>query len=104
MALPLPNEKIHVRVLERFARWFASAAGVWQTTALTAAVIVVENFFPHLDNHGFWLLYYLTAYSAVTQPILAYVNKQDTTHGEDLLEEILDDVEEISHAHPSEEK
>lgn len=88
---------MHVKLLERFAKWFASPAGVWQTTLLTAALIVAENVFPHLDSHGFWLLYYLTAYSAVTQPVLAYVNRQDTSHGEDLLEEILDDVEEITH-------
>jgi len=93
---------MHVKLLERFAKWFASPAGVWQTTLVTAAVIVAENIWHNLDPHGFWLLYWLTAYSAVTQPVLAYVNRQDTSHGEDLLEEILDDVEEISH--PSKEK
>jgi len=95
---------MHVRLLERFAKWFASPAGVWQTAIVTAAVIAAENIWHSMDPHGFWLLYWLTAYSAVTQPVLAYVNRQDTSHGEELLEEILDDVEEISHATPSKEK
>lgn len=94
---------MHIRLLEKFAKWFASPGGVWQTGLVTAAIIAAENIWPHMDPHGFWLLYWLTAYSAVTQPVLAYVNRQDTSHGEDLLEEILDDVEEIAHPNPSKE-
>lgn len=88
---------MHVRALERFAKWFASPGGVLQTAVVTAVIIAVENIWHGLDPHGFWLLYWLTAYSAVTQPVLAFVNRQDTTHGESLLKEILDDTEEITH-------
>jgi hypothetical protein len=95
---------MHVKVLSRFAKWFASPGGVWQTFLATVALIVAENIWPDMDPHGFWLLYWLTAYSAITQPVLAYVNRQDTTHGEDILEEILDDVEEIAHPIPLKEK
>lgn len=94
---------MHIRLLEKFAKWFASPGGVWQTSILTLAIILAEYVWPSIDPHGFWLLYWLTAYSAVTQPVLAYVNRQDTSRGEDLLEEIRDDVEEISHPHPHEE-
>lgn len=61
------------RVLEAFARWFASPGGVWQTVILTLALAVAETIFPHWDPQGFRLLYWLTVYSAVTQPALAYV-------------------------------
>lgn len=65
---------LHARLLERFARWFASPGGVWQTLVLTSIVVMVELLFiPAMDPHGFWLLYILTIYSAITQPALAYV-------------------------------
>jgi hypothetical protein len=94
---------MHVKALERFARWFASAAGVWQTAIFTGGLILTENLDHSLDPHGFWLLYWLTAYSAVTQPVLAYVNKQDTTRSDEVLDEILDDVEVLAHPTPSKE-
>lgn len=62
-----------LQAIERFAAWFQSAAGVWQTTAITLGVVALEFLDPRLDPHGFWLLYWLTVYSAVTQPALAYV-------------------------------
>jgi len=62
--------------LSSFARWFASAAGVWQTAVLVFALVLVEEFFPHLDPQGFRFLYWLTVYSAVTQPALAFVGWQ----------------------------
>lgn len=89
---------MHNRLLERFARWFASAAGVWQTFIFSAAIVVAEFSGLIHDRNGFWLLYGFTVYSGITQPVLAYVNKQDTNRGEDLLEEILDDVEKIPHS------
>ena len=65
--------KLHIRTLERFNLWFTSAIGVWQTIALIIVVVVIEAFFPQLDEHGFWLMWGLTLYSGATQPILAYV-------------------------------
>lgn len=63
-------------MLERFNRWFTSAAGVWQTCAVTLVIVVLERVFPHADPHGFWLLYILTVYSGVTQSALAYAGAQ----------------------------
>ncbi|MDY0113710.1 MAG: hypothetical protein RBS21_05475 [Corynebacterium sp.] len=64
------------RVLDAFSSWFASAAGVYQTTVATFAIVLIEVVRPDLDQHGFWLLYWLTVYSAVTQPALAYVGRK----------------------------
>jgi hypothetical protein len=29
-----------------------------------------------MDPHGFWVLYWLTVYSAVTQPVLAFCSRR----------------------------
>lgn len=60
-------------MLHAFARWFRSPAGIFQTLALVTLIVIAEARYPQADPHGFWLLYWLTVYSAVTQPILAYV-------------------------------
>lgn len=60
------------RMMARFSRWFASTAGTWQTLVAVLAWVIVEQINPHLDPHGFVLLYVLTVYSGVTQPALAY--------------------------------
>ncbi|MFE2998683.1 hypothetical protein ACFXG4_27230 [Nocardia sp. NPDC059246] len=60
-------------LLTAFDRWFASAAGVWQTFAVTVVIVILERVFPHVDPNGFWLLYVLTIYSGITQPALAHV-------------------------------
>jgi hypothetical protein len=67
---------LHNRLLEWFARWFASAAGVWQTFLLTIAICVAEFIWPNLDPNHFAVLFWLTVYSGVTQPALAYVSSQ----------------------------
>lgn len=59
-------------IMDRFNGWFCSAAGVRQTFLITMSVVVVEHVFPHLDPSGFLLLYWLTVYSGITQPALAY--------------------------------
>lgn len=59
------------RALNWFGDWFASDAGTVQTLAVCLAIVMTEFTFPALDPHGFWLLYALTVYSAVTQPALA---------------------------------
>lgn len=64
-------------MLKLFARWFASASGVWQTVAICTVVVILEMTHVIHDPQGFWLLYWCTVYSAVTQPILAYTNKQE---------------------------
>src|SRR6478752_2237806 len=60
-------------MLQVFARWFRSPAGICHTIALVAIAVIYEKMFPTSDPNGFWLLYWLTIYSAVTQPVLAYV-------------------------------
>ena len=79
------------RSLSTFNRWFASAAGVLQTFVLVIIVVVYERVFPHADEHGFWLLYWLTVYSAVTQPALAYIARRsgDDHEASDLRQETI---------------
>lgn len=61
-------------LMDHFADWFSSVGGVLQTFLLVLLVVVWEVADPHADKHGFWLLYWLTVYSAVTQPVLAFSN------------------------------
>lgn len=61
-----------MNVLDRFARWFSSGPGVWQTAVVTLAVVAVELSDRSLDPHAFVLMAVLTVYSAITQPALAY--------------------------------
>jgi hypothetical protein len=103
-------------MLNRFARWFSSAAGVWQTVAVCTVWITIERIFTHADPNGFVLLYVMTAYSAVTQPILAYTNRVDTERGTLTLQElrsildkiatmeasILEDTEDLQHSREKE--
>lgn len=72
-------------MLTKFARWFASAGGVWQTLGFVAGWVLLEDLHVLHDPNGFELLYWLTVYSAITQPVLAYTNAQDTRQGERIL-------------------
>jgi hypothetical protein len=65
------KQKWSDRLLYRFDKWFSSGAGVWQTLVACIVIVVVEIVWPSLDPHWFWLLVFLTVYSAVTQPALA---------------------------------
>jgi hypothetical protein len=67
---------LHEKMLRAFANWFASGAGVWQTVLVTLGIVIAEYTWPDMDPHGFWLLYWMTIYSAATQPALAYVSRQ----------------------------
>lgn len=89
-------------MLPTFARWFSSRGGVWQTTVLVALVVLAEYCGWLRDPRGNGLLYWLTVYSAVTQPVLAYANRieaerTDTvlTRMESLERAILAGVEEL---------
>ena len=64
------------RALNRFAVWFASAGGVWQTLLAVMAIVLFEYFYPDVDPSGILLMFWLTIYSGITQPALAYVNDQ----------------------------
>ncbi len=75
------------RSLILFSEWFQSAAGVWQTALVVGFIVIIEGVFPHLDPNGFWLLYWLTVYSAVTQPALAYINGISATESKKLAEQ-----------------
>jgi hypothetical protein len=65
-------------MLSRFGRWFASSGGVWQTAVLVMLWWLAEFFGLIRDPQHFQLCVWLTIYSAVTQPVLAWVNKQDS--------------------------
>jgi hypothetical protein len=61
------------RAIGAFGAWFASAAGIVQTAVLVAGWIALEKLHVIRDSDGYQILYWLTVYSAVTQPVLAYV-------------------------------
>ncbi|UXA06599.1 hypothetical protein KXD96_28100 (plasmid) [Mycobacterium sp. SMC-2] len=77
------------RLLELFNRWFCSAPGVWHTLLAASLMVLIELVVdPGLDPHGFWLLYVLTIYSAVTQPALAYVAAKSAKRTDAILAEL----------------
>ena len=76
---------LHHRILARFTEWFGSGGGVWQTFAVTIIVTAVELTCPSVDPHGYWLLFWMTLYSGVTQPALAYSGAKS----QELLHEVL---------------
>ncbi len=74
--------------LQRFARWFASAGGVWQTAVIVLAWYGAEATGFIKDDQHFQMMVWLTIFSAVTQNVLAYANRQDTQQGDKILAEI----------------
>jgi hypothetical protein len=81
-------------LLDRFARWFASAAGVWQTLVVTVAWTIVEIVKPGMDPSFLGFMAILTIYSAVTQPALAYVGWQAGVRTDTVLNEELKLIKE----------
>ena len=79
------------KVLRAFNKWFTSGMGVIQTFGITVGIVVVEVAFPGLDPHGFWLLFWLSVYSAVTQPALANAGATQSAQ----LAEVMSTVTEI---------
>lgn len=59
----------------RFNGWFTSRGGVYQTLCITLLLVIGEATGIIHDPHGFWLLYWLTVYSAITQPALAAASR-----------------------------
>ena len=55
----------------RFNAGFTSRGGVYQTVAAVLVLVVLEATHVLPDTHGYWLLYWLTVYSVITQPALA---------------------------------
>lgn len=62
------------RFMRRFSDWFASPSGVVETFVVVMGIVVAEVIWPNIDPNGFWLLYALTVYSGITQPILAFAS------------------------------
>lgn len=83
-----PLNRLSSWILDAFDWWFGSALGVWQTLGLCIVVVIFEHLHPSADPNGFQLLYWLTVYSAVTQPVLAYGNRGSKQSGQ-----ILDTVQ-----------
>jgi hypothetical protein len=86
---------MHASPLKRFARWFASAAGVWQTAAVVLAWYGAEATGLIKDDQHFQMMVWLTIFSAVTQNILAYANRQDTEQGDKILAELRTVIDRI---------
>jgi hypothetical protein len=87
-----------LNVLDRFNAWFGSAGGVWQTLGLCVVVVIFEHLHPGVDPQGFQLLYWLTVYSAVTQPVLAFGNNRSQRDNVKILEhmeKILEHIEDL---------
>lgn len=76
------------RAIEAFGRWFASEGSVWQTAALVTAVVIFEFAAPRADPNAFRFLYWATVYSAVTQPVLAYVGMIGARKTDEVLERL----------------
>lgn len=82
------------KFLDKFSHWFSSAGGSYQMLAATVIIVLAETFFPRMDPQGFYLLYWLTVYSAVTQPVLAYSGVISSTQNEILLEKLMHLIEQ----------
>jgi hypothetical protein len=91
---------MHVRVLERFARWFASALGVWQTFFALAGWVTLEYTHVVHDDNMFELMAWLTIYSGFTQNVLAYVS----TLSSQKLDQVLDHLTTSSDVDLAEDK
>lgn len=72
-------------VIKAFGHWFASSAGVWQTVAVLAAWIALEKLRVVSDPSGYQILYWLTVYSAVTQPVLAWIAADGSRKADEVL-------------------
>jgi hypothetical protein len=83
------------KTLDGFNKWFTSAAGILHTIMLIAFVVLAEHFHLIKDRNGFALLYWLTIYSAITQPMLAFVAKNSGDSEDVLLKHIESIVEHL---------
>jgi vacuolar-type H+-ATPase catalytic subunit A/Vma1 len=77
-------------MLSRFGRWFASSGGVWQTAVIVIVWWLAEFAGLIHDPQHFQLCVWLTIYSAITQPVLAWVNKQDMSKSDQRLDRLED--------------
>jgi hypothetical protein len=85
-----------VRILAWFGKWFASPLGILQTFIILAGWILLEKLHFIHDADGYQILYWLTVYSAVTQPVLAFIaNKAGEDQGKILahVEKIVEHLE-----------
>lgn len=67
-------------VLERFANWFQSDAGVIQSFVISTGGAILELIFPDLDPNHFWYLFICTYWSAFTCNALANSSKRNAEH------------------------
>lgn len=82
-----------LRLLRWFGRWFASPLGICQTVLALGLWIAGEKLHVVRDPSGYQILYWLTVYSAVTQPVLAYIASESGKHQEVTLRHIESIVE-----------
>jgi hypothetical protein len=84
-----------LNALRRFGKWFASPFGIYETIIVCLSAVALELVKPTVDPHMFWLLVILTVYSAVTQPILAFIAYESGRHQEKILTHIEKIVEHL---------
>jgi hypothetical protein len=78
-----------MKALDAFNAWFMSAAGVLQTAILTLLLAFFDASGLDHDHSGYWLLWALTVYSAITQPALAYSGAVNARKTDALLERMV---------------
>lgn len=84
-----------LKFLRRFGRWFASPLGIYQTIIVLALWIAGEKLHVIHDPSGYQILYWLTVYSAVTQPVLAFIAYEGGRDQEKILGHIEHIVEHL---------
>lgn len=88
-----------MRPLLWFGKWFASAIGIVQTIIFVAGWIILEKLHVIHDASGYQILYWLTVYSALTQPVLAFIAAKGGAESAKVLahvETILEHLEKLN--------
>ena len=68
------DEPLRGQLIRSFGRWFPTVRSIWQTTAVVLLWWIAEFLNFIRDPQHIQLCVWLTIYSAVTQPVLGYVN------------------------------
>ena len=85
------------RFFHKFGRWFASPLGIMETVTIVGLWVIAWIANPHLDEHLFGLLVVLTVYSAVTQPVLAFIAYSAGEKTERVLEQLTTGEAHLEH-------
>lgn len=76
------------RMLAWFGEWFGSKLGIIETGLFALGWIALSRI-GVVDKSGWWLLYSLTVYSAITQPVLAFIAFLSSRKLDDVMEALM---------------